>query len=462
MYNLKKFLAILKKDTLLMMRDWPGLAILFIMPAILLVVITITQESAIPSKRSGMKIAIADVDSADFGRSLMNDLSTSEYFNFKTYGSVEEARKAVLDGECQMAVIVPDSTTEKLYYLLKDSPEDPSPVVIAASEELAKVIFLFDPSIQKIIKDAVRMPLNSLIQLTAVKVLMTRYTEQVNRSVKKNTSEIYSSLSEEDFFSGIPDFPYRKDVIGRFQEEIRKKTKEGSEIQLPVSPSFSSALVDFEEMPVRKGNMEFKPGVLQNNIPAFTLFAMFFIVIPLAGSIINEKIHGTFNRIRTLPVSYFQVVAAKVTLFLAVCFLQFLFLMFIGKYIIPLLGDQTSLDLKVNIPALLAAVISSSLAAIGFGIFVGAFANTHGQAATFGSVMVVILAMLGGIFVPAHMLPEVIRKISSVSPLRWGTDAFLGVFARYEGIAGILPEISLLTGFFVISIFLSVRVFKKR
>ncbi len=462
MYSLKKFLAILKKDTLLMLRDWPGLAILFIMPAILLIVITITQESAIPSRKSGMSIALADIDSSDFGRNLMRDLGSAEYFNFKTYSTAEEARMAVLDGECQMAVIVPDSATEKLYDLLNESPEDPSRGIIADPDELAGVIFLYDPAIQKIFKDAVRMPVTSLIQLTAVKVLMTKYTEEVNRSVKKNSSEFSASLSEEDFFSGIPDFPYRKEVIRRFREELNRKTKDQSEIQLPFSPSFNSALVEVEELPVRENNLEFRPGILQNNIPAFTLFAMFFIVIPLAGSIINEKNHGTFNRIRTLPVSYFQVVAAKIALFLAVCALQFLFLMFVGKYIMPLLGEQTSIDLNVNIPALLAAVTGSSLAAIGFGILVGAFASTHGQAATFGSVMVVILALLGGIFVPVHMLPKVINEISYVSPLRWGTDAFLGVFARYQDIGGILPEVSLLTGFFVISILLSVRVFKKR
>lgn len=458
---MKKFLAILKKDTLLMLRDWPGLAILFIMPAILLVIITFTQESAIPSKRSGMQIALADADSSDFGRNLISDLNSGGYFNFRTYGTADEARAAVLDGECQMAVIVPDSATEKLWGLLNESPEDPSRTVITDTEEIAGVIFLYDPAIQKILKDAVLMPVTSLIQLTAVKVLMTKYTEEVNKSVKKNSSEFSASISEKDFFSGIPDFPYRKEVIMKFREELKKKTNERPEIQLPLSPSFNSVLIRVKEMPAREKNQEFRPGVLQNNIPAFTLFAMFFIVIPLAGSIINEKNHGTFNRIRTLPVSYFQVVAAKIAVFMAVCILQFIFLMFIGKYVMPLLGEQTSLELKVNIAALLGAVISSSLAAIGFGILVGAFANTHGQAATFGSVMVVILALLGGIFVPVHMLPEALLTISSLSPLRWGTDAFLGVFVRYQEIGGILYEVALLTGFFIISVLLAVRVFKK-
>lgn len=459
---MKKFLAILKKDTLLMIRDWPGMAILFIMPAVLLIIITFTQESVIPSKRSGMRIGLADSDSAEFGRMLMNDLGSSGYFNFSTYGTAEAARSAVLSGECQMAVIVPDSATERLYDLLDVKLENSSLTADEDSGKLSAVIFMYDPAIQKVFKDAVQMPVTSLIQLTAVKVLMTKYTEEVNERVMENSSEMTSELSKGDFFSGIPDFPYKQTIIDKYREELKKKGKELKNIELPFSPSFNSSLVEVEEAPARLKSLDFSPGVLQNNIPAFTLFAMFFIVIPLAGSIINEKSHGTFDRIRTMPVSYFQVVSAKVAVFLAICTLQFIFLLFIGKYIMPLMGEQTTLDMKVNIPALLAAIASSGLAAIGFGIMVGTFSKTHGQAATFGSVMVVILALLGGIFVPVHMLPETLKTISYISPLRWGTDAFLGVFAKYQGIGGILPEIALLTGFFMISIFLAIRIFKKQ
>lgn len=445
-----------------MVRDWPGLAILFIMPAVLLVIITFTQESAIPSKKSGMKIALVDEDSSDLGKSIIADLSGSGYFNFVTIGIAEDARRAIIDGRCQMAVIVPEGATEKLYRLLSDSPEESPRTGITDQDTLALVVFLYDPSVQKIFREAVIMPVNSLIQLTAVKVLMTRYTENVNSRVKQHSDEFAASISGKDYFSGVPEFPYKNEIIRRFREEIMKKSSEEMEIQLPFTPSFSQEIVKVKQVAAVEENLEFRPSVLQNNIPAFTLFAMFFIVIPLAGSIINEKNHGTFDRLRTLPVSYIRVISAKVSLFLLVCILQFIFLMFIGKYIMPILGEQSSIDLRVNLPALLAALICSSLSAIGFGLMVGAFARTHGQAATFGSVMVVILALLGGIFVPVHMLPDVIRKISLVSPLRWGTDAFLGVFAKYQGIAGILSEVSLLIAFFIISILLTIRIFQKR
>lgn len=388
---MRKFLAIFTKDALLMLRDWPGLAILFIMPAILLIIITFTQESTILSKKSGMRIGLADDDTSRFGQALISDLVSGNRFNFVVLGSGAEAREAVQEGECQMAVIITDKATERLFSILDRERTDST---------AAEVVFLYDPGMQRIFRDAVQMSVSTLIQLTAIKILM------------------------------------------------------GS--------SFSEELVKVREEAAFTRSSGFMPGVLQNNIPAFTLFAMFFVVIPLAGSIINEKNHGTFDRMRTLPVSFLQVSAAKVMLFVLVCTLQFIFLLFIGKYVMPLLGEESTFDMHVNMTALAAAVIASSLAATGFGILTGAFASTHGQAATFGSVMVVILALLGGIFVPVHVLPETLRDISYISPLRWGTDAFLGVFARNSGITGILTEVTLLTGFFILSILVSISKFRKR
>lgn len=450
---MRKFLAIFWKDSLLMLRDWPGLAILFIMPAVLLIIITFTQESTITSKKSGMRIGLADDDSSVFGQALINDMVSGDWFNFKILGSEAEAREAVRGGECQIAVIIRDKATERLFSILNNESTDSS---------AAEIAFLYDPGLQRIFRDAVQMSLTTLIQLTAIKILMQEYTGQVNRSIRDHSDELNSRFAGTDLLKGIPAFPYREDIIRKIREELTKINRAVPEISLPMSPSFPEELVKVREEAAFAKGSDFLPGVLQNNIPAFTLFAMFFVVIPLAGSIINEKNHGTFDRMRTLPVSFLQVSAAKVMLFVIVCTMQFIFLLFIGKYVMPLLGEESNFDIHVNIPALAAAVVSSSLAATGFGILTGAFASTHGQAATFGSVMVVILALLGGIFVPVHILPETLRNLSYISPLRWGTDAFLGVFARHSGVEGILTEIALLSGFFILSILLSISKFRKR
>jgi ABC-2 type transport system permease protein len=458
---LKKFLSILKKDALLLLRDWPGLAILFIMPAVLLIVLTFIQENAIPATSSGFKMIIVNADSSALGDNIVQDLTNSKYFNFIRYGTTEEAKQAILDGKSQFAVIISDSATEKLFNLIRISSESGKDTNKIPVSNLAGVVFLYDPAMPSMIKDAINMPLKTFIQLSAVKILVAQYAEEVNKSVTKHSSDFAANLSKENYFNNIPDFPYKNEIIKRFNDELNKRTKEDSKINLPVNLSFNSEIVRIDELAARNENSDFKPNALQHNIPAFTLFAMFFIVIPLAGSILNEKINGTFNRLKTFPVSYIEIISSKIAVFLIVCILQFIFMMFVGIYIMPMLGELSSINLNVSYPALLLALIASSLAAIGFGIIVGTFASTHGQAATFGSVMVVILALLGGIFVPSSLMPKILQGISMISPLRWGTDAFLSVFNRDEGIGKIWLELCLLFGFFGASIIFSLRIFKK-
>jgi ABC-2 type transport system permease protein len=175
---------------------------------------------------------------------------------------------------------------------------------------------------------------------------------------------------------------------------------------------------------------------------------MFFIVIPLAGSILNEKQQGTRDRLMTLPVNWVMLFSGKITVYLVVCILQFIMMVLIGRYLIPLICTLPPLSLEVNFTALTAIAIASGLAATGFGLLIGSFSSTFQQAAPIGAVLVVILAVLGGIFVPNYMMPDLISKISFISPLRWGADAFYSVFARNAGIDMVFGQFMSLLVFF--------------
>jgi ABC-2 type transport system permease protein len=459
---LKKFLSIVTKEFVLLFRDIPGLVILFVMPAVLLILITLTQESAILKDKSGIKIILVNSDSSVFGDTVMNDIARSGSFNITRFASAAEAEKAVMKGTYQLAVIIPDSSTEKLYNLVKTDNVQKGEPQEKINTGLSDVKFIYDPAVRSMYKDAVFVPLKLVINMSALKVLMSRYADVVRKIRKEQFSDFASNFNTAEIGKSLPDFPYKAEILKKFQEELARKADQEPEMKLPANPLFMSEILRIDEHVAIEESATIKPNPLQNNVPAFTLFAMFFIVIPLAGSIISEKNQGVHARLRTLPVSYLSILSGKILVFLIVCVFQFIALMAIGEYVMPLISNLTSLDLRVDYLALLITMIASGLAATGFGIIVGTFAGNHSQAATFGSVMIVILAWLGGIFVPVHMLPETIRKISMVSPLRWGTDAFLGVFTRYEGIGGIWFQLSLLIGFFSISLILSVRMFDRR
>jgi ABC-2 type transport system permease protein len=61
----------------------------------------------------------------------------------------------------------------------------------------------------------------------------------------------------------------------------------------------------------------------------------------------------------------------------------------------------------------------------------------------------VILAALGGVWVPVFIMPKVMQLVSQVSPMNWGLSAFYDVFLRNASIKAIIPEICLLFLFFL-------------
>jgi ABC-2 type transport system permease protein len=188
---------------------------------------------------------------------------------------------------------------------------------------------------------------------------------------------------------------------------------------------------------------------------------MFFIVIPLSGSMINEKNEGSFARLKTLPVPVSTLLTSKVIGYVAVCLIQFSVMLAVGVWVLPAFFGLPAFHPGNQYLAILITTLASSLAAIGFGLIVGACSTTHGQAALFGSVMVVILGIISGSFLPVHMFPQVFQYLSSVSPVRWGIDNYLDIFVRGETLAAIVPNILLLLLFFVFALIISVSIFAK-
>jgi ABC-2 type transport system permease protein len=184
------------------------------------------------------------------------------------------------------------------------------------------------------------------------------------------------------------------------------------------------------------------------------MFAMFFICIPLSGNIIREREDGSAFRLLTMPGSYINVLLGKISLYLVVNLIQFLLMLLVGIYILPMLG-LPKLDIGHNYLTLFSIALSSGLAATGYGLLIGTVSNSQDQASLFGAVCVVILAALGGVWVPTFVMPELMRNISAISPLNWGLEAFYGVFLRGLGFAGIAVQVVKLIIFFFICVGLS-------
>jgi len=70
----------------------------------------------------------------------------------------------------------------------------------------------------------------------------------------------------------------------------------------------------------------------------------------------------------------------------------------------------------------------------------------------FGSISVVILAAIGGVWVPQFMMSDIMINVSKVSPLSWGLNAYYDILLRNSGIVEVLNYIALLVIFFLLCI----------
>ena len=392
-----KFLSLVRKEFLLFLRDIPGLLILFAMPALLILVISFAQENA-------MRYSIEEKT-----RVLFLDRSQSEL-------SREIARSILSSGFYELIGEWKGKSLE---------PGGIDSLVGRGEVELGLILETGD---------------------RAVRLLIDPATGDLFRPSRISSLEMIISGAEKRVAAESA-----MNALLPGTEEMNKLLLSTAMQQMaPVTVSYSL-----------KDRSMIRPTVTQNNVPGYILFAMFLIVIPVAGNMVNEKSIGYRVRMKTLPVSVPVQLIAKILLFVLVCTGQFIVMFLVGWASFP--GFTGYLDSGPATFLLMTLVtVSTALAATGFGMLIGSVATTHGQAALFGPLLVVILAAISGAFLPVYLMPEFLQSIGKFSPLNWGIENYITLFYRGATFRLILHNAVYLILFFVTTLFLSVAVTMRR
>lgn len=196
------------------------------------------------------------------------------------------------------------------------------------------------------------------------------------------------------------------------------------------------------------------PSPLQQTVPGWSLFAMFFIVVPLSQGLHRERAEGTLRRILSLAVPRSSILLGKLLPFWLVGLMQFGGMLAIGMWVVPELAEL-SLDLGQHPWVLLPVTAACALAASSYGLLVASLARTPEQAAAFGATSVVILSVVSGIMVPHFLMPEVLQRVALVSPLYWGQKAYLDAFLHGAGLAEVATSLYALVGFALVCLVVS-------
>ena len=205
-----------------------------------------------------------------------------------------------------------------------------------------------------------------------------------------------------------------------------------------------------------------RPTAVQQNVPAWLVFGMFFVVASIAGLFVEERSCGAVARLRSLGAKPWQLIVSKIIPYLLVNGVQAALMLAVGIWLMPLIGGEGLSLQGIDWRALLLILLAISLAAVSLALAVACLVNTHAQASTFGPILNVLMAALGGVMVPLFVMPAVMQKIAAWSPMNWGLEGLLDVLLRNGDVASVLPEIYKLAGFSALMLMLAFALFRWR
>lgn len=408
---MRKLLALMYKDILLLVRDRAGVVFLFVMPLVLVLVMTGIGDGALQSaSRKNIPVLVLDLDGGEVGHVVIDNLQKLDMFDVvlaDSLASEQGVQRMIQDGKYLMGVYVPPNTTTAVQEMIQTELS-----AIIGFDDGTDLVHqeggdVLSPNIKVFIDPTMSNTFRTTM-LTFLRESSLRIELQALRTTIAENVQEYVSLDDE--------------------------------VQIP---DFKSIVVD--EVVCTPDSFRAGINVTEHNVPAWTLFAIFFIVISLAGGMVKERLDGSFSRLVAMSCSYWLYLVSKILVYETVCIVQFLLVLLMGRTVFPLVG-LTVFSMHGAFLLCLVIVVFCAIAAIGIGLVLGTFANTQQQASVCGAVLVVVLSAIGGIWVPPFLMPPFLNSMSRYSPLNWGLEAFYDVILRGHGIDSTMPNCLLLLG----------------
>lgn len=400
-----KLWATIIKDIRILTRDKVGIALMFGMPILLVLIVTSIQNSTFQLiNKNKISLLICNRDTGKISGEFIQAVEKMDMFKLVLISNDQNEKMITDRMEARdelLAMIIPPDFSEKIEVKAKAVAgkalnafglEGDS--VNANAGKIGPVTLFYQPILQESLRQSVHGALYGALQLVESK--------QILRT-------LYFSINE-------------------------------NPLPVKLENELLNSKATITEIPVSRDQSRKIPNASQHNVPAWTIFAMFFVVISLGGSIVREKLSGSFTRLKTLPTNYFVALLSKQLTYLLVTMAQAAVIFAIGIWVFPFVGLP-----PLNLPADIAGLILVSLicgwCAVSYAICIGVFAQTQEQANGFGAVSIVILAAIGGLMVPGFAMPETFKTLMKLSPLHWCLEAYYGLFLEGGKLKDVLANV---------------------
>lgn len=197
-----------------------------------------------------------------------------------------------------------------------------------------------------------------------------------------------------------------------------------------------------------KSRNYFVPGVIVNIILLVTLMLT-------AMAIVREKEIGTMEQIMVTPIRPIELMLGKTLPFLIIGFVDLCLVLSVALAVfrVPMRGSFL---------LLFACSLLFMMTTLGAGLFLSTVSDTQQQAMIGAFFFFQPAFMLSGFSFPLRNMPDAIRWLTYLNPMRYFMEIVRGIFLKGSGIDVLWPQMLALGLFGAAILFLSAQRFHKR
>jgi ABC-2 type transport system permease protein len=198
-----------------------------------------------------------------------------------------------------------------------------------------------------------------------------------------------------------------------------------------------------------------QPGVFQRvGVPLLGIFPLTSMFLVTAITMLRERLTGTLERLMTMPLAKFDLLAGYG---LAFGFMAALQATFVSLVAFQFLG----LHVQGQAWAVVALAILNAALGTSLGLFVSAFARTEFQAVQFMPALIMPQVFLSGLMVPRDRMVRPLAIVSDYMPMSYAYDALTRV-AQDDISHWLTIDVSILAAVTVLGLALGAATLRRR
>jgi ABC-2 type transport system permease protein len=359
---------------------------------------------------SAMKIAIVDLDQTESSAKFVSLLKENANLELLT-SDIESSKTMVRKGSAAGLIAISPGFAEKAEVFWGEPPEIQMGVDPSRNAEAAMLRGYVMEALGAMIGEGFGNP--------------DKFRKVVKRERDRVTSSGDLNLVERGLYMGLLDsVDSMMDSVDDLQNQ-----ENATETQQQDNSAGGFQFANIQDIDVtREIDPKSRAGQLQKirsswdiSFPQAMLWGILGCVAGFSASIARENTVGTMTRLQAAPMPRFAILAGKAL----ACFITVVFVIAMMTLLGYFLGMRPG-----NYAFLVIASLAVAMCFVGIMMSLSVVGKTEQSVSGIGWMANMVMAMFGGCMIPVMFMPNWIRSVSVLSPVRWAITAIEGAIWR--------------------------------